>query len=186
MAIRGVNYRSLHELLARVPITTEDAPTADLIERLGHVKHDHKLSRGEFLDICSWKSPRSIRLCEQNSASLIAKTGRQVFATTNEGMKLQLLTNLHGVGVPTASAILTLTDPNNYGVLDIRVWQLLYRLQSVTMNCRGRGFTFKHWDRYLGILRHHARQLRVPVRLVELTLFQFHRDHQAGFLYSSK
>jgi hypothetical protein len=87
------------------------------------------------------------------------------------------------VSVPTASAILTLTDPENYGVIDIRVWQLLHKLQSVTRNPRGRGFAFSHWDLYLTILRHHAKRLKVAVRLVELTLFHFHREHQTGSVY---
>ena len=41
---------------------------------------------------------------------------------------MELLTSLAGVSVPVASAILTLIDPRRYGVLDIRVWQLLVAL----------------------------------------------------------
>jgi hypothetical protein len=33
-----------------------------------------------------------------------------------------------GVSVPMASALLTLLDPKRYGVIDIRVWQLLHRM----------------------------------------------------------
>jgi thermostable 8-oxoguanine DNA glycosylase len=183
MAIAAIKYRSLKDLLADVPITEEDPPTAKIIKRLNHVMRDGELSRGEFLDICHWKSPRSLRLCERNSARLIEKTSCQVFATNDESARLHLLTGLQGVSVPTASAILTLTDPENYGVIDIRVWQLLHKLQSVTRNPRGQGFTFRQWDLYLNILRDHAKRLNVAVRLVELTLFQFHREHQAGPMY---
>lgn len=186
MAIGAIKYRSLTDLLTHVPITKENPPTARIIKRLRHVKRDGELSRDEFLDICYWKSPRSIRLCERNSAGLIERASRRVFATRNERTRLLLLTGLQGVSVPTASAILTLTDPKNYGVIAIRVWQLLFKLKSVKKNPRGQAFSFDHWHHYLKILREHARRLKVPVRFVELTLFQFHRDHQTGSLYLSK
>ena len=183
MAIAQFPYQSLGDLLAHESIAEEDPTTAKIIKRLEHVKSDRELSRGEFIDICYWKSPRAIRRCERNSASTIEKTTQKVFATRSEKRKIDLLTNLQGVSVPTASAILTLTDPQNYGVIDIRVWQLLHALQSVKKNPGGQGFTFSHWYHYLQILRHHAKRLRVPVRLVELTLFKFHQEHQDGTLY---
>ncbi len=186
MGIARLRYGSLGDLLAHVSIVTEDPETSKIIKRLGHVKADRLLSRGEFLDICYWKSPRSIRQCERNSARRIERVSQEVFQTRSEEKKLALLTGLHGVSVPTASAILTLTDPNRYGVIDIRVWQLLYALRSVKMNARGQGFRFNHWFHYLQILRYHAKRLEVPVRLVELTLFKFHQIHQSGTLYQRR
>ena len=183
MAISRIPYRSLGELLASEPIVDEDPVAAKIIRRLSHVKRNQELSRGEFLDICYWKSPRSIRRCERNSASSIEGIISKVFRTKSEQTRLELLTSLQGVSVPTASAILALTNPKRYGVIDIRVWQLLYALKSVTSRPTGQGFTFKHWYRYLRILRHHANRLKVSVRLVELTLFRFHQNHQVGRLY---
>ncbi len=183
MAIHRIRYRTLEELLAHEPIARENPGTEDIIRRLAHVRFDGRLSRAEFLAMCHWKSPRSIGKCRRNRGSAIAKTAGKVFAARGEQRKLELLTGLHGVSVPTASAILTLTNPRRYGVIDIRVWQLLYALGSVSTNADGQGFTSSHWLQYLRILRHQARRLRIPVRLVELTLFQFHRGHQAGTLY---
>ncbi len=186
MGITRLRYRSLGDLLAHVSIVDEDPETSKIIKRLEHVKADRELSRGEFLDICYWKSPRSIRQWERNSAKAVERTSQQAFRTRSEKQKLILLTSLHGVSIPTASAILTLTNPRRYGVIDIRVWQLLYRLGSVKQNPGGQGFRFNHWFHYLQILRYHAQRLKVPVRLVELTLFKFHQDHQAGTLYRRK
>lgn len=185
MAIDKIQYASLPDLLGNEPMAEEDAPTAKIIKRLRHVRTDKELSRGEFLDICYWKSPRGIRRCERNSATRVEQTTQKVFSTASEEKRIELLTSLEGVSIPTASAILTLTDPVNYGVIDIRVWQLLHHLRSVTANPKGQNFTFQHWYQYLKILRHHARQLKVPTRLVELTLFEYHRDHQVGTLYSA-
>lgn len=90
---------------------------------------------------------------------------------------------LHGVSVPVASAILTLLDPERYGVLDIRVWQLLHALGAVARKPSGRGFAGADWESYLACLREAARRLRTSVRRVELTLFHCHRRYQAGRLY---
>ena len=96
---------------------------------------------------------------------------------------MNLLTSLHGVSVPVASAILTLVDPKRYGVLDIRVWQLLCAIDSVRTNPRGVGFNFKNWYDYLRQLRYHAREIGVSARTVERTLFEYHRKVQQGKLY---
>ena len=114
-----VNHETLADLLVRVTMVEEDQETGNLIDRLAHVKSDHALSRTEFLDICYWKSPRSIHHCRKNSTQSIKRASREVFQTPNEQRKMELLTTLKGVSIPTASAILTLTDPDRYGVI---VW----------------------------------------------------------------
>ena len=96
---------------------------------------------------------------------------------------MELLTGLTGVGVPMASAILTLIDPKRYGVLDIRAWQLLFAIRSVDANRRGQGFTIAQWLEFLTALREHARRLGVSARTVEYTLFHCHRKFQRGTLY---
>ena len=185
MGLRRLKYSSLGELLDNEPITGEDPATAGMILRLRHVSRDKGLSRTEFLEMCSWKSPRSIRHCRRNSAKAVTSVIRTVFSTRSEKKRLELLTSLHGVSVPTASAILTLTNPRRYGVLDIRVWQLLFRLGSVNHKRGGQGFRFYDWEMYLNILRHQAKRLGVSVRLVELSLFKYHQGHQRGTLYKA-
>jgi hypothetical protein len=87
--------------------------------------------------------------------------------------------------VPTASAILTLIEPKRYGVIDIRVWQLLHALGAVGACPAGRGFGPAHWEQFLRLLRGHARALGTTPRLVELTLFYYHRTVQTGRLYEA-
>ena len=85
-----------------------------------------------------------------------------------------------------ASAILTLLDPQRYGVLDIRAWQMLYSVRGVDANPAGRGFTVGQWIHYLETLRRHARRLRASARAVEYTLFLCHRRRQRGLLYDPR
>jgi hypothetical protein len=178
-----VRPRNLAELLRRELSPNEDEPTAALVRKLRHVKRAKQFSWSEFIKMCRWKSPRARPHYERNTPAAIRRTSREVLSTRDERRRLELLTNLKGVSVPTASAILTLIDPERYGVIDIRAWQLLFQIGSVKRKPGGSGFRFADWEEYLSILRRHARALRVPVRRVEYTLFDYHRKTQKGRLY---
>lgn len=157
--------------------------TRQLIEHLRPIKQRGWFTRTEFLKMCRWKSPRAVRHYQENSVAEIRRVSRAMLATRSERRRIELLTSLRGVSIPMASAILTLIDPKRYGVIDIRVWQLLFQIKSVKPNPRGVGFTFKNWYHYLSKLRSHAREFGVPVRTVEYTLFKCHRRLQRGRLY---
>ena len=184
MGLRRVPYPSVAALLRRELLSGEGPETAALIAELRRVRRRGWFSRAEFLRMARWKTPRSIRHCERNRAAAIRRVSRAVFATRSERRRMQLLTGLGGVSVPTASAILTLVDPRRYGVLDIRAWQLLFGLGTVGRRPAGRGFALRDWLEYLGELRRHARRLGVPARAVEYTLFLCHRKFQKGRLYA--
>jgi hypothetical protein len=63
-----------------------------------------------------------------------------------------------------ASAILMLLQPRRYGVIDIRVWQLLYAMGAVTKKSSGVGFNFNNWYQLLMIIRFFAKKLGVGAR----------------------
>jgi hypothetical protein len=170
-------------LLDREPVADEDPGTLELIHRLGHVRSRGEFTRAEFLRMCRWKSARAMPHYARNSAIRIRRVSRLTLATRSERRRIELLTSLRGVSVPIASAILTLIDPRRYGVLDIRVWQLLFALEAVGWKPGGRAFTARDWLCYLTQLRDQARRLGVSVRAVEYTLFQCHRRLQTGRLY---
>lgn len=183
-ALGRVPYASVADLLRRELVRREDPATAALMETLGRARRRGWFSRAEFLTMCRWKSPRAIRHCRLNSAAAVRGVSRAVLATRSERARLGLLTGLHGVSVPTASAILTLLDPRRYGVLDIRAWQLLFGLGRVSRKPAGRGFAPGDWLDYLGELRRQARRFGVTARAVEYTLFLCHRRLQKGRLYA--
>jgi len=178
-----VLYRSLAELLRRELPTDEAEPTAALLRELRHIKRAKQFSRTEFIKMCRWKSSRAMHHYRRNTAAAVRRTSREVLRTRDERRRLELLTSLNGVSIPTASAILTLIDPERYGVIDMRAWQLLFEIGSVEKKPHGVGFIFADWKQYLSILREHARALGVPVRRVELTLFEYHRKTHEGRLY---
>lgn len=183
MPITHVRYKTLRQLLQHELVHDEDPSTKGLIHRLKHVRRGGEFSRAQFLEMCEWKSPRVIRHYRRNSAATIRRVSRAVLASHSERKRMELLTSLRGVSVPMASAILTLIDPQRYGVIDIRVWQLLFAIDSVRRNPQGRGFTFNHWYQYLRQLRYHAKEMGVSARTVERTLFDYHKKMQKGRLY---
>lgn len=186
MAIRKPKYKTLRDLLAHELVIEEDPNPADLIKSLRHVKRNKVLTKSELIAICRWKSPRAIRHIKSNDAATIRSLTQKALSTRSEQKRIECLTALRGVSLPMASAILTLIDPKRYGVIDIRVWQLLFAIKSVRKNPRGVGFNFKNWYHYLRKLRYHANELGVSARAVERTLFYYHRQIQQGILYDGK
>jgi thermostable 8-oxoguanine DNA glycosylase len=176
-------YGDIKELIKRRLLTAGRLPTQNLIDELGEVKKRGYLSRGEFLKICEWKSPRPRRFYQSNSALSIRTISEKAFKTDDESEKMELLVKLKGVKVTVASALLTLTDPANYGLLDIRVWQLLHLYEVVSGNPSGRGFTCRNWCDYLTGIRSLAREFDVDVHKIDMLLFDHHKEIQVGNLY---
>jgi hypothetical protein len=180
-----MRYLDASSLLADV-LTDEETPeTLRLIGELRVARRRGYLTRREFLTICRWKSPRSLPLCRKNAPARIRRQTALAFASRSERVRFEALTALRGVGAPTASALLTLTDPRRYGVIDVRVWKLLFELGSVRSKPGGAGFRFEHWHQYVTQLRGHAKALGVTVRAVELSLFLYHQRVCRGPLYTS-
>jgi hypothetical protein len=178
-------YSSIERLLDR-RLRKKGDPSQELIDELSHIKLQAYFDKPEFLRMCSWKSPRPRRLYESNSDAEIRSASVRVFAAKCEREKVELLTSLRGVGIPTASAILTLTDPDDYGVIDIRVWQLLYNFGAVANRPSGTGFSSNNWLEYLQALRFWARKFDATARDVEIVLFDYHKEKQEGTLYPAR
>ena len=176
----------LAALLRRELTREEDPATLRLMARVRAARRRGFVSRAEFLAMCRWKSPRAQQHYLRNTSARIREASRLALAARSEGRRIEHLLTLHGVSVPVASAILTLLDPKRYGVLDIRAWQMLYRVRGADANPAGRSFTVGQWIHYLETLRRHARRLRASARAVEYTLFLCHRKRQRGLLYDPR
>lgn len=183
MPLKAIPYRALRPLLRRHLSGEEDDGTAALIASLRQAGRRRYLTKGELERICRWKSARALPLIRSNTHHQIRRATADALATRSERKRLEALTGLRGVSVPMASAILMLINPARYGVIDIRVWQLMVTLGTVSGNPTGTRFTFAHWYRFLTIIRYFAAQFRVAARDIERTLFRVHQKYQAGRLY---
>jgi hypothetical protein len=184
MALRKLPFKRLQHLIGIHLSTREDPATQKVIDELAAAKKQGYLTKPELVTICRWKSARAIKHIRRNRADTIKKVTKAALATRSEQRKLELLTGLHGVSVPMASAILMLTNPKRYGVMDIRVWQLLFGMGTVKTNPDGLNFDFKEWYRFLMIIRYFAKKYRVGARDIERTLFRVHEEYQKGTLYN--
>ncbi len=176
-------FRTIEELIEKNLSTEEHGPTLELINDLRVVKERGYFTKDEFLKMAMWKSPRPKKWYLANSEETVREISKEVFATNCERRRMELLTQLRGVSIPAASTILMLTDPVNYGVIDIRVWQILYLYGSISAKPTGRNFNFNDWYNYLMKLRELADKFDVKVRDIERTLFLYHVKIQQGRLY---
>jgi hypothetical protein len=183
MPVKKLSYNKLDNLIKENLSVEEHLPTADLIKKLRPAKQRGWLNKDEMIDICNWKSPRAIWHIRSNSKAVIKKQSALAFSSRSEEIKISELTKLKGVSIPMASAILMLTNPKRYGVIDIRVWEVLLAMGTVNSNSKGINFKFKEWYRYLMIIRYYANMIKVSARDIERTLFIVHQENQDGLLY---
>ena len=170
--------RRLESLVRKHLSVEEDEDTARLSRRLRMAKRRGYLTPRELQDVCRWKSARAIRRIRENGHHRVRAATAAALAARSERRRLEALLGLRGVGIPMASALLMLIDPTRYGVIDIRVWQLLYTLRMVHENRKGTQFRPSHWDQFLTILRYLSRRIGVTARDIERTLFDVHRGRQ--------
>lgn len=140
------------------------------------------LNKSEFLEICLWKSRRPKRLYEQNSDYDIKEFTRKAFLESDEKNKIDILVNLRGVSVPTASAILSVTNSVKYPIIDVRCVQTLNDIKYITW----RNINSSNWVKYLVIIRELATKHNKTAREVEKGLFAYNKlklDKQYRNLY---
>ena len=142
------------------------------------------LTKDEFIQICLWKSRRAKKRYDSNDAALVEKITREAFAESDEKKKIEKLTELKGVRIPVASAILSVTDrDNNYPIIDVRCVCALEDLGEIDWV----DITVENWERYLTKIRNLAKQYGKTAREIEKGLFAFNRmvlDKDLTNLYS--
>lgn len=186
MPINNIPYDKLEPLIREKLSTEEHERVLELMSELKIAQKRGYLLKSDLEKICKWKSARAIRLIESNSEKMISKLTSEAFKTRSEEKKIEALTALKGVSIPMASSILMLLNPKRYGVIDIRVWELLYSIGTVKTNPKGKNIKFKEWYRYLVIIRYFADKFKVSARDIERTLFYVHQEYQKGKLYSNE
>ncbi|MFC2084970.1 hypothetical protein ACFLS9_07935 [Bacteroidota bacterium] len=183
MIFNNLPYNRLETIIKENLCVDRDKDFEMLSKKTKVARKRGYLTKSGLIEICKWKSPRALYLIHQNTGYIIKKESSTAFSSRDEIKKILALTKLRGVGLPMASSVLTMSNPQRYGVIDVRVWQILYMLKMVTNNPSGVRFTIKDWQRFLKIIRIYAKKLNVRARDIELTLFYIHKDFQKDLLY---
>lgn len=135
------------------------------IRKRGFMKFD------EFYQICMWKSARQKPKYLQNK-KIIESISKEAFTDKDEVTKIKKLCDLRGVGIPTASAILTIVYPHKYGVIDIRCIEMLKKM-GFDIN---KSINLKNWINYLEIVRNLGTENNLQPREIDKVLFAMHRE----------
>lgn len=150
------------------------------------------LLRKEFLSICEWKTKRQRENFKHNKEDRVKGVTRSVMAAhPNLKSQISLLippNGLTGVGIPVASAILTVIYPEEYCVIDYRTWRALYWIQqeplafksysdfSTTLDYLGRYPSRKSYLYYLNQIKELATESGMVPRAIEMALWVFDRE----------
>lgn len=126
----------------------------------------------EFYQICMWKSVRQKQKYINNKKEIKNKT-KKAFLEKEEKEKIKILCELEGVGIPTASSILTVVFPKEYAVIDIRCLEILR--EEFNQRKIGKSISLKTWIEYLKLMRSWAKENNISPRKLDMALFAMHK-----------
>lgn len=134
------------------------------------------LTKKELLRMADWKFYRlwpskHKKEIESNPDILIEKTTKRAIEEIDDKNKVEILDDLRGVGIPMASAILTVLNPNDYGVIDINAW---YALNSEEK----RSFTSEDFILFMKKIRENAKKQNLTARQTEIGLFKWGQERR--------
>ena len=129
-------------------------------------------TRRQFLRVAKWKSPRTQHLCAENTEADIKRATALALSADDERQRIQALTNLRGVGLPTASVFLHLSARDPFPIIDFRA------LWSLGVEEAPADYTFDFWWTYVATCRSLAAEAGVPMRILDRALWQYSKEHQ--------
>jgi len=142
------------------------------VQRTGHrCRSVRYLSKVDFTEICSWKSPRSKHQCASNNEDIISELTRASLGSPLEELRITYLTLLRGVSWPTASAILHFCHEEEYPILDFRA------LWSLGVKDEGK-YNFELWWSYTKKCRSLALKSGMSLRELDMALWQYSKENQ--------
>lgn len=139
------------------------------------------LTKEELYQLAHLNSTRSSYHVKKNPAERVEKITKIVYQIDDDFAKLALLTALDGIGVPTASAVLTALEQNKHCVIDTRVWATLYNLDYFEQEKE----SFKEDDylKIIKIVRKMAAQSDYSTAEIGYALFAYDVVHREGNLH---
>lgn len=129
------------------------------------------LTFDEFYKICMWKSARQKPNYLKNK-NTVEKITKNAFAEKDESKRIKKLCELNGVDIKTASAILTVVFPKEYGVIDERCLSVL-NTYGIKIS---KYASINTWLNYLKIMRDLAEDNNKTPRELDMALFAIHRE----------
>ena len=158
MPLKNFPFKTIEQIVKKYSNDCEDSYTDYLLKKIRLAKRRGYLNKEELVLISNWKSPRTIKKILSNSKKSIEQKTKFAIVSEDELKIITQLTELNGVSIAMASAILMFLNPKKYPVIDIRVWEVLYELRIVKENKAGKNLSKSNWLDYLDIVRAKAKK----------------------------
>lgn len=145
----------------------------EVLESIEIVRHRGHLTKEELLLVANWKTPRSQPRVTSNNSDFVEEVTKIAFTTTNERLRIEILTLLTGVGWPTASVLLHFYGKEKYPIIDFRA---LYSLDCA--HIKQQDYNFKFWYDYTTYTRGLSLEAKVDMRTLDRALWQYSKVNQ--------
>jgi hypothetical protein len=171
-------YSHVHFVRHLAPVLPKDDQVFFHRKSLQWREDRDKIPLGLFRNICHWKSPRRfVKNVLNNSATHVNKRWKVTLELLNDPpfsdevikKALKELTKLDGVEVPTASALLTAWNPNQFGIVDFKTLAVLEMSR-----CTSRSNYVVFRNKLLELKETYSELHNCAVRQIELALWHYH------------
>ena len=150
--------------------------------KIGKKYHEKSyLTKDELYKLAHLNSTRSSYHVKKNPADRVEKVTKIAYKIEHEFSKIALYTSLTGIGVPTASAILTSLDEDKHCVIDTRVWATLFNLGN--FNKEKESFKVDDYLKIIKIVREMAKETNYNTAEIGYALFAYDVVHREGTLH---
>ena len=174
--MKTFDFKNRKQILNLIESADDKIETQYLLNQFETLKRKRKpfyLDMDDFEKVLKWKLRtqywRQVKLRTLNTSAIIKKVTALVFEIKHENenyeieLKLKLLTCLAGVGIPIASAILTLTNPDNYAVIDFRAWRQIFDSNKTN-------YTIKDYLKYLKELKQLSKKYNLNLQKIDIAI----------------
>ena len=134
-------------------------------------KEPKSLNKEYFVRLAIWKSARPRRHYIRNFEKDIIEITRATYLEKNPLVKLQLLMNLHGVGVAVAATIIHFLQPLEFPIFDYHCRYVL--VEAGFWDRDKKDASDKAWLDYIKIMREIASRLGVNLRELDKAMFAY-------------
>ena len=177
-------FQSASQIQDLIDEADKDGETKSLIQKFSELKKTRLpfyLDEDEFDEILRWKLRgqycRQLKLRERNTELFIISMTRSAFAVVNKAeaweteQRLRILVKLNGVGIPVASAILTICYPDRYSVIDFRGWRQVFGQAKKYNN-----YSYKEYCEYLSEIKQIAFRFDLTPQEVDMAIWQYDKE----------
>ena len=146
----------------------EDKKTFDEIHSM--LSKNGFLNKEQLYEVAYWKTHRKSKIVKNNPDEIVKDVTELALKITNdeynEKYKIRILCALDGIGIPRASTILTMDNPDEYGIIDFYAWLALNGKEKI-------GFNENEWIKYLKRIKGLAKKHGKTPRQIDMALMKY-------------